>query len=157
MRTSLLLAVCLSLFSSGCFLNNASPSRKIADTVHDMNDNARWGRMGDAAAYVDSTYRTTYLNNHRKWGSAIQLADAEVVHVQIAEDASAATAFVTYSWYSMGDMTLHQSVVRQRWTSTDDNLALVSETVVQGNPKLLAADAPGELNHQSASVSVMND
>jgi hypothetical protein len=36
-------------------------------------------------------------------------------------------------------------------------LALVSETVVQGNPKLLAADAPGELNHQSASVSVMND
>jgi hypothetical protein len=146
----------LGISLSGCFLNNASPTRKIGDTVHDMNDQARWGRMGDAAQYVDPTYRSTYLTNHRRWGSGIQLADAEVVHVQIASDASNATAFVTYSWYSTNDMTLHQSVVRQRWSSQDENYALISEAVVQGDPLLLKADGEG-VSDNSASVSVIKD
>ena len=156
MRTRLILALCSCSALSGCFLDNASPTRKIADTVHDMNDQARWGRMGDAAGYVDPTYRKTYLNNHKRWGSGIQLADAEVVHVQIQDDASGATSFVTYSWYSMADMTLHQSVVRQRWTSNEDALVLVSESVVQGDASLLTAEGPGT-NNESASVSVMKE
>lgn len=157
MRT-LGLALLLGISLSGCFLNNASPTRKIGDTVHDMNDQARWGRMGDAAQYVDPTYRSTYLTNHRRWGSAIQLADAEVVHVQIASDAANATAFVTYSWYSMDDMTLHQSVVRQRWSSQEesDSYALISESVVQGDPLLLKSEGEG-VNNESASVSVIKD
>jgi hypothetical protein len=158
MRTlAVMLVLSVSLSVSGCFLNNASPTRKISDVVHDMNDQARWGRMGDAAQYVDPTYRGTYLANHRHWGSAVQLADAEVVHVQIASDASNATAFVTYSWYSTDDMTLHQSVVRQRWNSVEENFVLFSETVVQGDPLLLRADGPGEVNNESASVSLLKE
>ena len=99
-----------------------------------------------------------YLTNHRRWGSAIQLADAEVVHVQIASDASNATAFVTYSWYSTNDMTLHQSVVRQRWSSQEesDSFALISESVVQGDPLLLKSDGDG-VSNESASVSLIKD
>ncbi len=146
-----LVVVCLSLM--GC-LSNMSSTRKIGDTVHDMNDQARWGRLGDAAQYVDPTYRNTYLTNHRYWGSEIQLADAEVQHVQIAQSADAATAFVTYSWYGADTMTLHQSVVRQRWSALGSRYVLASEVVVQGDPRLLGATGPAT-STDAAPISLL--
>ncbi len=132
-----------------------SPGRKIGDTVHDMNDQARWGRLGDAAQYVEPTFRNTYLNNHRLWGSAVQLADAEVVHVQIAPGAENAVAFVSYSWYGTDTMTLHQSVVRQRWAAKGQSYALMSEVVVQGDPQLLGTK--GDVTSTDAApISLLN-
>lgn len=135
------LLVCMLVGSlAGCgALANASPARKIGDTVKDMNDRARWGRVGDAAQYVDPSYRATYLQNHRLWGSKIQLADVEVVQLQISNDTEQATAFVTYSWYGMDNMTLHQSTVRQRWLGTKESYVLMSEAVIQGNTALLGS------------------
>jgi hypothetical protein len=144
----------LALGLAGC-LNNMSSTRKIGDTVHDMNDQARWGRLGDAAQYVDPTYRGQYLANHKLWGSTVQLADAEVVHVQIAQGAEHATAFVTYSWYATDTMTLHQSVVRQRWQSLGSSYALISEVVVQGDPQLLGAKGEST-STEAAPISLLN-
>ena len=158
MRTSLLrvLALLIPCALFGCnTLANASPNRKISDTVHDMNDQARWGRMGDASQYVERTYRGTYLSNHRGWGSQIQLADVEVVQVQMSNDGELATAFVTYSWYGTDAMTLHQSVVRQRWVATKEAYTLVSEAIVQGDAQLLGGK--GNINPESASVSLLGE
>jgi hypothetical protein len=139
---------------SGC-LNNMGSGRKIGDTVHDMNDQARWGRLGDASQYVEASYRGAYLNNHKLWGSAVQLADAEVVHVQVAQGGEAATAFVTYSWYGTDTMTLHQSVVRQRWASVGQTYALMSEVVVQGDPQLLGGKGDST-STDAAPISLLN-
>ncbi len=157
MRTTLSFVLSLvTLMLAGCgALSNASPGRKIGDTVHNMNDQARWGRTGDAAQYVEPSYRSTYLSNHRQWGSQIQLADVEVVQVQMSSDGDLATAFVTYSWYGTDAMTLHQSVVRQRWISTRENYTLVSESVVQGDAALLGGK--GNINPESASVSLLGE
>jgi hypothetical protein len=67
------------------------------------------------------------------------LADSEVVNIQIASDSKNANAFVSYSWYAMTDMTLHETTLRQLWESHNNNFVLSSETVVKGNPKLLTA------------------
>jgi hypothetical protein len=139
MRT---LACLLSLGLAGCFMANTSPAKKISDTVRDLNENARWGRIGDASLLVDASYRNTFLSAHQGWGSEIELADSEVVHVQITPDAEHASAIVTYSWYAMDTMTLHETTVRQRWSAVSGGYALFSEAIVKGDPRLLHSPEP---------------
>lgn len=129
------------LLLSGCFMGNNSPAKKIGDSVHDLNDQARWGRIGDAALLVEPSYRDQFVIAHQKWGSDIQLADSEIVQVKIAPDAEHASAIVSYSWYAMDTMTLHETVVQQRWSAHGGGYALVSEAVVKGDPRLLSATA----------------
>jgi hypothetical protein len=132
----------LSLLSA-CFLANSGADKKVGDAVHNLNNQARWGRINDAALFAMPDYRETFLRQHRHWGSDIQLADTEVVNIQLASDSETASAFVNYSWYAMKDMTLHETTLRQLWKAHRSSFALVSETVVRGDPTLLAsADGP---------------
>ena len=128
---------------AGCFAN-ASTTKKLADTVHEMNDAARWGQLGQASTRVQPDYRADYLRAHRGWGSRIQVADSEVVNLQVADDLSTAIALVAYSWYALDTMTLHQSVVRQRWEPLEEYFVLAHESVVQGDPKLLLSEEDAE-------------
>jgi hypothetical protein len=66
------------------------------------------------------------------------LADSEVVNIQITNDSKNASAFVSYSWYAMTDMTLHETTLRQLWEAQNSSYALSAETVVKGDPGLLA-------------------
>jgi hypothetical protein len=131
------LFVLTAFVGSGCFMANMSPAKKIGDTVHDLNDQARWGRLTDAALLVDPSYRQQFIKDHQRWGDDIQLADSEVLQVQIATDAEHASALVNYSWYAMDTMTLRQTTVRQRWSAVSGGYALMSEAVVRGDPSLL--------------------
>jgi hypothetical protein len=123
---------------SGCFLAGAGSGKKIADAVHNLNDQTRWGRIDDAALMVDGTYRARFLDGHRRWGTDIQLADSEVLNVQLSSDSSQASAFVNYSWYEMNDMTLHETTLQQRWKARGSNFALADEVVVRGDETLIS-------------------
>jgi uncharacterized protein (DUF927 family) len=124
---------------SACFMSNLRADKKIGDAVQNLNNQARWGRINDAALLVQPEYRETFLTQHSRWGTDIQLADSEVVNIQITNDSKNASAFVSYSWYAMTDMTLHETTLRQLWEAQNSSYVLSSETVVKGNPKLLAA------------------
>jgi hypothetical protein len=137
----------------GCMLaGNTSSAKKITDSVQNLNDQARWGRIGDAALLVEPGYRDAFVNAHQGWGSEIQLADSEIVHVQIAPDAEHASAIVTYSWYAMDNMTLHETTIRQRWSAHSGGYALTSEAVVKGDPRLLSATASSGANSAAATM-----
>src|SRR5262245_28871262 len=135
---AILFATCL--FASACFLNEISASKQLNDAVLEMNKATRWGQLGTAAAMVEPTYRAKFTDNHRHWGSQVQLADSEVVHVELAPDEETALALITYQWYEMRAMTLHESVVRQRWSRTGGSYTLISEVVIQGDGRLFQAD-----------------
>ena len=128
----------------GCFLTNTSPAKKIGDSVHNLNEQTRWGRISDASLLVEPSYREAFVNQHQSWGSEIQLADSEILNVQIAPGNEHANALITYSWYAMDSMTLHETTVRQRWAALGGNYALVSETVVKGDARLLQATATAD-------------
>jgi hypothetical protein len=132
-------AVAFSISVSACFLANLGSDKKIGDAVQNLNNPARWGRLNDAALLVLPEYRETFLNQHRLWGTDIQLADSEIVNIQLASDSQIASAFVTYSWYAMADMTLHETTLRQHWEAKNSSFALRAETVVRGDPSLLAS------------------
>jgi hypothetical protein len=131
----------LSLLLAGCFLANADPVKKIGDSVRSLNEQARWGRLGDAAQLVEPKYRNAYLSAHQDWGGSIELADTEILHVQLAPGNEQADALVTYSWFDKSTMTLRETTVKQRWLSHAGSYALSEEAVVRGDPKLLRAPA----------------
>ena len=54
----------LSLLSA-CFLANSGADKKIGEAVHNLNDQARWGRINDAALLAMPDYRETFLRQQR--------------------------------------------------------------------------------------------
>ena len=147
------LAICVLL--SGCFLQHATAGDKLTKTVQELNKSTRWGQIGSAAGMVDPSYRPQFLASHKHWGGAVQVADTELVHMEIAAGSESAISVIAYSWYATESMTLHMSLVRQRWTAEGQSFALISETVIDGDPRLLnkdAKDAPAPM-HDPLSIS----
>jgi hypothetical protein len=145
-RAPIRLVVALILFGAclpGCMGQENGPAKRFHETVLDMNKSTRWGQMGDAAMWVEPTYRPKFVQTHQRWGQEIQVADSEVVSVQMAADHEQAVALVSYQWYLTSAMTLHTTVIQQRWTQVGDHFLLVSELVVQGDDRLLhVAEGP---------------
>jgi hypothetical protein len=139
MRASLLIT--LGILLSGCFLHHASAGEKLSKTVQELNKSTRWGQIGSATGMVDPSYQKQFLESHKHWGSAVQVADTEVVHMEVAQGSESAISVVAYSWYATESMTLHASLVRQRWTAEGQSFALISETVIDGDARLLNKDA----------------
>jgi len=138
MRRSILI-VCVLL--SGCLFESLTASKRLSDSVESMNKSTRWGQFAQAAQLVDPIYRSRFMETHSHWGQTIQVADSEVMQVELAPDKQSAVSMIAYEWYMNDAMTLHQSVVRQRWSKTSDNFGLFSEAVVQGDPRLLQPKA----------------
>lgn len=122
---------------SAC-VGSGGSAKKIGDVVQNLNDQARWGLIQDASLLVQNNYRAKFLQQHRGWGSDIQLADSEVLNIQLTSDSEHASALVTYSWYAMDDMTLHETTLRQLWKARSSSYALAAETVIKGDPTLLS-------------------
>lgn len=139
MRASLLLVI--AVLSSGCFLHHASSGEKLSKTVQELNKSTRWGQIGAATGMVDPSYQKQFLESHVHWGSAVQVADTEVVHMEVANGNESAISVVAYSWYATESMTLHASLVRQRWTREGQEFALISEVVIDGDARLLNKNA----------------
>ena len=123
--------------ASGCA--SASASKHFSEAVENMNKAARWGEIRQAASMVDPAYQATFTSNHADWGSLIQVADSEVMQLDLAPDQGSAVAVITYDWYLISAMTLHKSVVRQSWKrrAESSDFGLSAEVVVKGDPRLL--------------------
>lgn len=147
----------LLVLLAGCGLQNATPGKKLSDAVLGLTEATRWGRLGTAANYVEPGFRTQFIENHRHWGGAIQVADTEVVHVEVAPDKEQAIALIAYQWYLAGGMTLQQTVVRQRWLLLDGNYGLASETIVQGDQRIFDPAAGPTPSEPRAPVSLLGD
>ena len=64
--------------------------------------------------------------------------EVDVIDVQTAgEDRERATSFVTFRWYDMRTMLLAETTVKQEWRRTINGYWLISESVTDGNARLL--------------------
>src|SRR3954451_14782107 len=116
MRThvlALLLAAGSSL--SGCTLANLTPTARFQESANVLNDASRWGAVGMALQQVSPKYKDRFLSRHRDWGGGLSIADAELMNMQVADDRKTALSEVTFSWYRQDGVTVHTSVVSQKW------------------------------------------
>jgi hypothetical protein len=129
----------LVLVLAGCMLiDHVAPQNRLADQVHQFNDEVRWGRIDLAARRVDPAHRSHFLARHRAWGRDIRVADADVTNLELGLPEGRAASLVTYSWIDERTMTLRATSVRQIWRGEGEGFVLVGEEIVGGEPDLLA-------------------
>ena len=124
---------------SGCLMQNLSPETRMRDSVIELNEGARWGRMDVASGHVSPPFRTQYKLSHMRWGRDIQIADTEILGMNPETDEEGAGAFsrVAVRWYDQSTMVLANTVIRQTWQKHKQTFLLTNESVESGHPGLL--------------------
>ncbi len=131
-----------TLLLAGCMLQNVAPTERLGDAVNGITDETRWGRVDLAAQRVDPRFRAHFSASHTRWGRQIQIADAEVTQMTLADDGNSAVSVVAVSWYQLDAMDLRLSVVEQRWKRNGNEFVLSRERIVDGDNTLLAVARP---------------
>lgn len=132
----LLSLLCL-LVLPACFFQNISTATKLRESIEGAADESRWGRLDLSVQRVHPAYRSAYMASHHDWGRGIQIADSEVLDVQLDDGEDEATSTIAVAWYSYETMTLERSLVRQRWERASGGFYLRDEEVVDGSDRLL--------------------
>lgn len=135
------------LIASGCLIQNLTPETRLRDSVIELNEGARWGRMDVAAGYVSPEFQNQFQLSHLRWGRDIQIADSEILGVNpnTAEDGTGASSRVGVRWYDPNTMVIANTVIKQSWRKHKQTFLLTSESVESGHPELLSiptADEP---------------
>jgi hypothetical protein len=130
---------------AGCLGHNSR--NQAQEAVLDLNEHARFGRMTVAMSRVDDAARETFAKQHAGWGSQVQIADYEVVGLDVG-DKDTAASYVRISWYR-ADGELHGTTLRQDWKKGKGDWKLVKEERADGDigllgerVEVLAPDAP---------------
>ena len=124
---------------SGCLMQNLSPETRMRDSVIELNEGARWGRMDVASGHVAVPFRTQYKLSHMRWGRDIQIADTEILGMNPHTDEEGEGAFsrVAVRWYDQNTMVLANTVIRQTWQKHKQTFLLTNESIESGHPGLL--------------------
>ena len=130
--------VCVLAGLGGCIMQNLSPETRLRDSVIELNDEARWGRMDIATLRVAPSFREQYRLSHLRWGRDIQIADTEILGMKANKDDGGAVSRVAVRWYDQRSMILADTVLRQTWQKHKQTFILISEAVESGHPGLLA-------------------
>ena len=103
-------------FAVACGGTSGQQIAKAQEAMVDMNAHARFGRMEVAAEHVKPAEREGFLKRRTGWGSAVQIADSEIVGMQVGQGAKdEAVSYVRVSWYRVADGELRSTTVRQKW------------------------------------------
>lgn len=141
MRVSLLLRLAAPLallaLAQGCIFNNVSTEETLRDAVVGLNDEVRWNRMDLATQRVAPTFRTAFSLTHHDWHEGMQIADSEIIHVQVGEDKEDAKAFIKIRWYDQRTMLVAETTLEQKWKKVGRNFVLIGEEVRAGDPRLI--------------------
>jgi hypothetical protein len=154
MRRSLLALAAISLW--GCqLIDNIGPQNRLADQVHGLNDEVRWGRVDLASQRVASAHRAAFLAQHRGWGGDIRIADVDVTNLEFLREGGGAASIVSYAWIDERTMELRSTSVRQRWVADGEGFLLAGEEILGGEAELLdgAPLATGEDDAAGDDVS----
>ena len=132
------LILVLSAAVSGCTLSHLSPQARFSESAYVLNDASRWGQVDLASSHVTGPYREQFRARRRDWGDRINVAEVELLRLQLAEDKDTAVSEVSLSWYDAAGMTLRKSLVTQRWENHRGTFRLAEETVSRGDPRVFA-------------------
>ena len=127
-----------------------SAEERLRDAVVGINDEMRWNRLDLATQRVAPPYRGYYRLSHHSWHRDFQIADTEIIHVEIGEERATATSMVAVRWYDQRTMLLAETTLRQKWTKVTGGYVLINEEVASGNERLLAI--PEELLDMEGST-----
>jgi hypothetical protein len=137
-------AVCILVGASlaACTLQNLSPQARLQESVYTMNDTSRWNQLEAATRNVSPKYQSRFRARRKTWGETVNVAEIELVFMQLAPDKESATSEIALSWTDASGVNLHKSQLAQQWANEGGQFRLIDETIIKGDPRLFAEDAP---------------
>lgn len=139
MNRALALALALPIVVAACLGRSQMTAERLRDAVVGYNDELRFGRSDLAVQRVDGPLRAQFVGSHYRWGRTLSIADSEIVNVEaIGESFHHAISFVNVTWHPIGTTILHETMVRQEWRKEGQTFVIIAESVIDGDPMLLA-------------------
>lgn len=136
---SALLPLCLA----GCTLTNLTPQARFQESAYTLNDAARWGNVDLAMRHVSPKYLARFAERHQAWGETISIAEVDVTRMKIADDKQSAMSEISLSWFDEGGVTIHSSIVQQKWEIVKGKFQLVDEAIRRGDPRVFSEPPEG--------------
>ncbi|HEX5659438.1 MAG TPA: hypothetical protein VFX59_19720 [Polyangiales bacterium] len=127
---------------AGCTLQNLTPTARMQESVYHLNDAARWNQLEAAAKLVSPKYQAQFRERRATWGETINVAEVDLLFMQLAQDKESAVSEISLSWTDATGVHLHRSNVTQKWANESGSFRLVDETINKGDQALFATQGP---------------
>jgi hypothetical protein len=137
------LRLALLLCSAGCTLTHLTPQARFQESAYTLNDAARWGNVDLAMRHVSPKYLALFAERHQGWGETISIAEVDLTRMKLADDKQSAMSEISLSWYDEGGVTIHSSVIQQKWEVVRGKFQLVDEAIRRGDPRVFSPPAEG--------------
>ena len=116
---------------------------QVTNAAREYNNDVRWGRYDQAAKHVPSTDRQRFVERHSSLEEDLEIADYELVNIEVDKKKQTASARVDYSWTLKTRGIVEKTTTRQKWERRDLEWVLASEERVKGAP-LVLFEEPGK-------------
>jgi hypothetical protein len=110
---------------------------QVTNAAREYNNDVRWGRYDQAAKHVPSTDRQRFVERHSSLEEELEIADYELVNIEVDKKKQTASARVDYSWSLKTRGIVEKTTTRQKWERRDMDWVLASEERVKGAPLVL--------------------
>lgn len=130
------------LFAAGCFTGAGYSSRdRLTEAAREYSSSIRWGKLDTAASHLPKEERKRFLDRFGRLEDELEIADYELVSIDVDAGRGRGTARVDYQWSLKRRGLVQKTSVEQVWTRKDGEWLLASETRVRGAPLALFSEA----------------
>src|SRR6185369_13180709 len=97
MRLSVVLFA-LPLSLGGCFAEGYSMKDRVTEAARKYNEGVRWNRLQEAVVYLPKDEQHPFVDRMTELEDELEIADSEMVQLDVDKKRARATARMTYSW-----------------------------------------------------------
>jgi hypothetical protein len=136
-------ALACALAAGGCIAGMGySTVDKVTSAAREYNQDVRWGRYEQAAEKLPKELRQRFIERRASLDDELQIADYELVSIDVDKKARTAKARVDYSWTLKRRGLVEKTTTRQDWEERDGQWLMTKETRTRGAPLVLFEEPP---------------
>jgi hypothetical protein len=133
-----LVSVFVSGLLAGCMAGMGySTLDQVTNAAREYNNDVRWGRFEQASKHVPSDTRQRFVERHTSLEDDLEIADFELVGIEVDKKKQTASARVDYTWALKTRGIVEKTTTKQKWERRDTEWVVASEERVKGAPLVL--------------------
>jgi hypothetical protein len=128
----------LSGLLTGCMAGMGySTLDQVTNAAREYNNDVRWGRYEQASKHVPTDTRQRFVERHTSLEEELEIADFELVSIEVDKKKQTAAARVDYTWSLKTRGIVEKTTTKQKWERRDMDWVVASEERVKGAPLVL--------------------
>ncbi len=136
MRLFYCLAV-LHVALAGCFAEGYSMKDRVTEAAKKFNEGVRWNRLDEAVTYLPKDEQRGWVDRMTALEDELQIADSEMMQLEVDKKHAKATARMTYSWTLKRRGLVEKTNTEQTWVEKKGKWVMIHEIRLRGAPMVL--------------------